>query len=128
MRERNTKKTLPDLIFSKFFVVFCLFIFIFIIFSLAKGTIKNYKVNSEIEQLKKEIVQLDKQNQEFGQLINYLNSDTFIEQEAKLKLGLKKEGENLVIIPEKELNVEKKAAMQEQNLSNPARWWSYFFK
>jgi cell division protein FtsB len=128
MRERNTKKTLPDLIFSKFFVVFCLFIFIFIIFSLAKGTIKNYKVNSEIEQLRKEIVQLDKQNQEFGQLINYLNSDTFIEQEAKLKLGLKKEGENLVIIPEKELNVEKKAAMQEQNLSNPARWWSYFFK
>jgi len=128
MRERNTKKTLPDLIFSKFFVVFCLFIFIFIIFSLAKGTIKKYKVNSEIEQLKKEIVQLDKQNQEFGQLINYLNSDTFIEQEAKLKLGLKKEGENLVIIPEKELNVEKKAAMQEQNLSNPAKWWSYFFK
>lgn len=127
MQERRKTHIFPDLIFSKFFMVFCFFLFFVILFSLAKGTIRNYKVNSEIELLEQEIGHLEKQNQEFGQLIEYLNSDIFIEQEAKLKMGLKKEGENLIVIPNKELSVDPEEEKEAENKANPEKWLEYFF-
>ena len=127
MQERRKKHIFPDLIFSKLFMVFCLFLFFLIIFSLAKGTIRSYKVNNEIELLEQEIGSLEKQNQEFGQLIKYLNSDIFIEQEAKLKMGLKKEGESLIVIPNKELVVNSEKTEEIENKENPEKWWEYFF-
>jgi cell division protein FtsB len=127
MQERRTKHIFPDLIFSKFFVVFCLFLFIFILFGLAKGTLKSHKVNAEVGQLQAEINRLESQNQDFEQLVKYLNTDTFIEQEAKLKLGLKKENENLVIIPDSEIPVKGNLAIKDENKTNPEKWWAYFF-
>lgn len=127
MQERRNKNIFPDLILSKFFLVFCLFILIIIGFGLANGTVKKYKVNSEIKDLQAEISRLEKQNQEFGQLVEYLNSDIFIEQEAKLKLGLKKEGENLVVIPQQSLPAQTEDQKNNEKSSNPVKWWSYFF-
>jgi cell division protein FtsB len=128
MQERRQKHIFPDLIFSKFFVVFCLFVFIFILFGLAKGTLKSHKVNAEVDQLQTEINRLEAQNQDFDQLVKYLNTDTFIEQEAKLKLGLKKANENLVIIPDSEIPVKGAVNSEDiENKSNPAKWWAYFF-
>jgi len=127
MRERR-KKILPDLIFSKFFLIFCIVLFLFILFNLAKGTIKNFKVDSEIKDLKNEVSNLERQNQEYSQLINYFKSENFIEQEAKLKLGLKKEGENLVVIPQNESGTSiENSSKDNDQLSNPRKWWIYFF-
>lgn len=127
MQERRTKHIFPDLIFSKFFVVFCLFLFLIILFGLAKGTIKSHKVSAEVQQLQQEINRLDSQNQDFEQLVKYLNTDTFIEQEAKLKLGLKKANENLVIIPDSEIPVNEINVNEDENKTNPTKWWAYFF-
>ena len=128
MFERRKKNVFPDLIFSKFFLVFCLFILIIILVGVANGTVKNYRVNSDVKGLQDEISRLEKQNQDFGQLVKYLNSDIFIEQEAKLKLGLKKEGENLVVIPDQALPDQSASQKEAKTLSNPAKWWVYFFK
>jgi cell division protein FtsB len=125
---RKIKKILPDLFFSKFFLVFCAFFLLAILVGLAKGTIKNYKMNSEIQDLQGEINRLDKQNQEFGQLIEYLKSESFIEQEGKLKLGLKKPGEQLVIIPQDNAIFNPEQNKDKIERANPVKWWSYFFK
>lgn len=124
---RNKKTILPDLIFSKFSLVLFVVLFLTVLFGLAKGTVKNYRINSEIMELQKDINQLENQNQEFTQLIEYLKTDSFIEQEAKLKLGYKKEGENLVIIPQQEIGEENEISTNYQTMSNPAKWWVYFF-
>jgi len=129
MRERRKNKLiLPDLIFSKFFLIFCVALFLAILFGLANGTIKNYKVDTEIQDLQTEIKSLEGQNQDFSQLINYLKSESFIEQEAKLKLGLKKPGENMVVIPQTETNSDSNGEEKNEQLTNPAKWWFYFFK
>jgi cell division protein FtsB len=129
MAERRSKRhILPDLIFSKFFLIFCVFLFVAVLFFLAKGTIKNHQVNTEVADLEADIIQLTKQNQEFEQLINYLKTDSYIEQEAKLKMGYKKPGENLVIIPQQEMKVAMQPEENINKLSNPAKWWFYFFK
>jgi cell division protein FtsB len=125
---RSSKSILPDLIFSKFFLIFFVIIFIAVLFGLAKGTVKNHLVNNEMSDLEKDIIQLEKENQEFAQLINYLKTDSFIEQEAKLKLGYKKEGENLIIIPNGEFNPEEVNNETKDKTSNPSKWWAYFFK
>ena len=128
MTRRDTKAILPDLIFSKFFLVFCVFLFLVILFGLAKGTIKNYKVDTEIENLQDEINNLERQNQELGQLIDYLKSDAFVEQEAKLKFGYKKSGETLVVIPNQEVQETADAIIPiPEELANPYKWWLYFF-
>jgi len=128
MWENKRKKSIfPDLLFSKFFLIFCVIAFLAVLFYLAKGTIRTYKVNTEIAELEQEIAHLENQNDGLAQLISYLKSDTFIEQEAKLKLGLKKPGENLVVIPQmgetQKIDTEKTSGEQ----TNPAKWWAYFF-
>jgi len=130
MIRSRQKNIFPNLIFSKFFVVFCLFLFIFILLGVAKGTIKSHKVNAEVAQLQAEIARLEAQNKDFEQLIKYLNTDTFIEQEAKLKLGLKKEDENLVIIPDSEipLDKDKEKIFENKSKTNPEKWWAYFLE
>ncbi|MBN1325731.1 septum formation initiator family protein [Candidatus Falkowbacteria bacterium] len=127
MWENKRKKSIfPDLLFSKFFLIFCVVIFLAVLFYLAKGTIRTYKINTEITDLEREISHLENQNEGLAQLINYLKSDTFIEQEAKLKLGLKKPGENLVVIPQiNEAQNNSDKIVEEQK--NPAKWWAYFF-
>lgn len=128
MQSRRKKAIFPDLLFSKFFLIFCFVIFLAVLFYLAEGTIKSNRVNSEINDLQGEIGHLEKQNQDLSQLIDYLKSDTFIEQEAKLKMGLKKPGENLVVMPQNENPEAQNTSLLEANKTNPSKWWSYFFK
>lgn len=125
---RNKGSILHDLIFSKFFLLFFVVLFMTVLFGLAKGTIKNYQVDSEVSQLERDIKNLEGQSQDFKQLIDYLQTDAFIEQEAKLKMGYKKPGENLVIIPEEKIPQVETAKNDLDELSNPAKWWSYFFE
>jgi cell division protein FtsL len=126
-QSRRKKSLFPNLLFSKFFLIFCIVIFLVALFYLAQGTIKSYKVNSEISDLQNEINHLEKQNQDLSQLIEYLKSDAFIEQEAKLKLGLKKPGENLVVIPGMNLGNPRADEAQNKEMINPIKWWTYFF-
>ncbi len=125
---RKIRKIFPDLFFSKFFLVFCVFLLLAILVGLAKGTVKNYRMNTEVQDLQNEINRLARQNQEFGQLIDYLKSESFIEQEGKLKLGLKKPGEQLVVIPQDKIILNTDQDKGNQAGSNPVKWWSYFFK
>ena len=127
-QNRRKKSLFPDLLFSKFFLIFCVVIFLVVLFYLAKGTVRSYKVNLEITDLENEINYLAKQNQDLGQLISYLKSDTFIEQEAKLKLGLKKPGENLVVMPQLDDAQTENNVSANKETTNSAKWWAYFFK
>jgi cell division protein FtsB len=125
---RNKKSyILKDFIFSKFFLAICIVIFLTIVFGLAKNTLRKNDVQNEITDLQDEIAQLEGQNKEFAQLVQFLNSDTFIEQEAKLKLGYKKPGEQLVVIPLEEVISNQQELGVAAQASNPSKWWYYFF-
>ena len=78
---------LQSLTKPNFFLFFLFVLFLAVLFGLAKGTIKSYQVDSEVLQLKGDISRLEDPNQDFKQLVNYLKTDSFIEQEAKLKMG-----------------------------------------
>ena len=116
-------------------------IIIFISVPLAKNVSKHYNINKEVVKLEEEIDRLKDKNGELDKMIDYLKSDQFIDEQAKLNLNYKKAGEKLVVIKDKEaeaakINTEAKniyniqglnKQIKEKEITNPKRWQYYFF-
>ncbi len=62
---------------------------------------KNYTFQQRVDELNQEIDQLALENEQLSYEITYLNTDTYLEQEARESLNLKKPGENVLIIPKR---------------------------
>lgn len=119
-------------------------VIILISFPLAKNISRRHKVNEEIKQLEREISEIENKNSDLESFIKYLESDQFAEEQARLKLGFKKEGEEVAVVKEGEGG--QRAGKENNDLknifsipglerseapktdSNPGRWWRYFFK
>lgn len=145
MINRNKKNLIYRLVASqKFLALLGLVVIILISFPLVKNVSRGYKVNQEIKELEKEITNLESKNSNFKDLISYLESDQFVEEQARLKLGLKKEGETVAVIKngllnktENNLEATSSSIFNIPGLSkvkpvapinNPQKWWKYFIK
>lgn len=135
------KKGLLKRLFSnqKFLAVLGLILIILISIPLAKNISRRHRINREIKELEAEINQMESQNTDLEKLIKYLESDQFAEEQARLNLGLKKEGEQVAIIKEPPSAATGTAANsydfpaqtaegQVPADSNPKKWQRYFFK
>lgn len=104
---------------------------IFMIQALAKEMIRKQKINQEIAEIQKEIDILERKNRELEALVEYLNSESFKELQARQNLGLQKEGETAVAvesIPESKQSDDFVFGKEDSlSKSNPEKWWIYFF-
>lgn len=104
---------------------------VLISFPLAKNVSKRYHLSKEIKELDKEIAEFESKNKDLKELITYLESEQFVEEKARLNLGLKKEGEKVAEI--KDDNFATTASLREGEqadlgiFSNLRQWWNYFF-
>lgn len=112
------------------FLVIILFIALLGIFiALGKESYRKYQIDKEISDLKKETESLKEKNQTLSNLLDYFNSGTSLEKEARLKLNLSKKGEKLIIIsPEEKVDSANKNTenTQEGQISNFKKWVGYF--
>lgn len=110
---------------SRFGTVILSLALVFVLVITAKLLMQKTEVEKEIEELKARSEEVNKQNQDLAQLINYLNTDTFKERQAREQLNLKKEGEYVVALPKgSELS---ETTDSEGQISNPRKWFNYFF-
>jgi len=94
------------------------------------------QVNQEIEKLKAEAEKIERENTSLSDKISYLESVDYQEKEARDKLSLQGQGENVVIIkpsPAKELvTINEEGDRSETKIvvvrSNIEKWWDHFFK
>ncbi|NLZ74292.1 septum formation initiator family protein [Candidatus Falkowbacteria bacterium] len=124
----------PDNFFYRFFssqrflaMVGLVFILL-IIFPLAKVYTQKRIVEKEINEVKEEIAVFEKTNQDLRQMIDYLQSDQSLEEQARLNLNMKKPGEQVVVI--ENLPIATTADEINKNTtseSNFKKWWNYFF-
>ncbi len=134
---KKRKSFFLQVINSKLFIVTGIAVLVFLGVSLSKEVIRRHQISERVKSLYEEIDQLDKSNTELSDLIDYLKSESYREREARLKLGLQKEGESVVILP-KNIN---ENAIENSNqitirdssspgteLNNIEKWWDYFFK
>jgi len=127
---------------QKFLALLGLIIIIFISFPFAKNTLKQYRINKEMNELKQEISDLQNKNVDLKNFVSYLESDQFAEEQARLNLGLKKPGEEEVVIKTSTgdtlTSTSSSATMfnitgydkakPEIEQSNPKKWLNYFLK
>lgn len=59
----------------------------------------NYVLGRQVDELRAQIATLEDQKQQLAYSIQYYNTDSFRDREARSKLGLQQPGENVVIIP-----------------------------
>lgn len=138
----NKKSFFYRLIFSKFFLILASLLLLFLVATLVKKMAQDYGIEREVEELKSEIAELERQSNEFTELVDYLNSEQFLEEEARMKLGFGKPGESVIVINNEEedeqerandtlqLNVYSKTLSQSKEAKqekNYVLWWNYFF-
>ena len=136
---RNKKSALSKILFnSKVFALSGIIIFFLIIIPLTKKVSQQYDINQEIKDLKSEITTLNNKHANLKEFISYLESDQFVEEQARLQFGLKKDGEEVVAIKidkinqtQEQQNFSFNILNKEQNnniINNPQRWVEYFFE
>ncbi len=125
------KKSFAGKIFSfKLFFLAGVFTAVFLGINLGEMYYKERQVQKEIDSLKNEIKSFEENNYNLSRLVELSKTDEWKEVEARKKLNMKKEGENMVIITVPD-NPDKKAIEAEmdknKNLPNYVKWWNYFF-
>jgi len=141
MRKRVGKHNFGKIFFHPIFISvigFCILVYITI--PIVRNAQKQKKLNNEIKELEKEVTRLDGNNTDLKKMINYLNSDQFVLEQARLNLNYKKENEEVVVIKDKadekeidsgkpvfNINEEKKENNFFKN-SNLYKWWHFFAK
>lgn len=116
-------------------------------FSFGREWVRNREIQSEIARLQGEAQSLQTRNLQIADLNTAFRTESFIEREARLKLGMKKPGENVVVIqgegsagvsvsnaadggaePSDDPRSLLAAADGALELANPSKWWQYFFR
>lgn len=126
---------LSRLLSSRTFLLINLFVLGFLVFSFGREFVRDYSIRQEIAGLEAEKARLESENSEMAALMSFLQTETYIEREARVKLGLAKPGEQVVILPEGqsgqpaegEADYAAAAAGDLFSIANPRKWWYYFF-
>jgi len=108
-----------------------LLIFVILLVSISKNFTRSREIKGDVSGLEEEVKRLEGRNQELGKLLDYFNTDAFVEEQARLKLGLQKPGESVIVIPEEEKKDGETPVgtkNKERVATNPQKWWDYFFK
>ncbi|MDP2631441.1 MAG: septum formation initiator family protein [Candidatus Uhrbacteria bacterium] len=118
----------------KLFVVLNVVILFFLILAFGREYVGNMQVEWEIASLEAEQTSLENEQLDTMNLINQLSSEYYLENEARIKHGLGREGETLVLIEDLEYVDEVPAGQDDfldtlapGGVGNPARWFYYFF-
>lgn len=118
---------------SKLFILVLILIVSFSGFNLFVQFSKSKTVENKVDELKRGIEETEKENINLAELVDYFKSDLFVEKEARIKLGFKKQGESVVIVEDTASDQKIKNLpqseffVQKEKKSNIKLWLEYFF-
>lgn len=99
-----------------------------LIINFSRDILRLLKTGDRVQQTQLRVEELEKENLELRGLKEYYQSEEFIEEQARNKLNLVREGETIVILPP---NVEELIGWKEeekpQEVPNWKKWWRLFF-
>ena len=113
---------------TKYFVLCLVIIFAFALVSLGRESYRYFQTSEEIRNLEKKINDLKKENDELSQIKETFNSEDFLEEEARRKLNMIKEGESVIIIANDNELTSDEPEIQTKKISNFKLWLKYFFE
>jgi cell division protein FtsB len=109
-----------------------LLVIVLLIVSLTRNITKTIDVQKRIEKKENEIQKLEDKNQELREELRILTSDEYTEKQLRNKLGLAKEGEYVIVLPDEEVlrNLIPEKEKEEETLPPPAweKWLNLFLE
>lgn len=112
---------------SRLFIVIATLAFLAVSAGVVNVAIRRAEIEREVQALRDDIKQSGQKNDELQRLIGYFSTPEFREREARLRLGLKKPGENVVVVPGLSDDNIMPASPEEATVPNWKRWYNYFF-
>lgn len=117
-------------------IVLCV-ILLFVGYQTALLVYKGYTTESDVRELQSRVTDLTTKRERLIALQGMLQSDFFAEREARLKLGLQKQGERVVVLPpaksdDSSTHTDSGTGSSNQDvirgeIKNATLWWNYFF-
>lgn len=136
MKKNKEQRKIGSWLSTRWFLGVVFIVFMLIGISLVKELFRSHQINNEIEQLEQQIASLEQNKQHYQEFVEYLKTDRYLEEQARLKLGLKSPGEHMLIIADekttnettKQLNSGILGSLDKEieYMSNPEKWLAYF--
>lgn len=96
-----------------------------VLVSVGREWYQNYTIQKEIRALEEEAARLEARRLELLGLTESFENGAFLEEQARIELGLQRPGETVVVVEEPQ------GAAGERTLrapGNPTLWWEYFVR
>lgn len=115
-------------------IVFILCLVSWAVYISSKQLARNERIENEVDILRQEADKIRRENETLSEKVHYFASNDFREQEAKEKLGMKKAGEEVVVIKSRKAEEQKQdtsvsmtPASYEESSPQYKKWWRLFF-
>lgn len=125
-RRRETSFLNRFLANPRTFAIIALVFLLLIFLPLAKNYSRKRLVEQEIAGIQKEIDDFEAKNKDLKEMIDYLQSDQSLEEQARLNMGLKRPGETVAVIKEDEAASALSVPVLVDHAPNWQKWWHYF--
>jgi len=122
--QKQTSKFL-SFFYSRWFIILSLVLIVLLLLSYNREMQRQKKINEKILELRNEALTLEQSNFKLARMLNYVQSEEFVELEARKNLNYKKPGEKVIVITENNNNED--GAKKAEQLSNWEKWMHYFF-
>lgn len=127
MIDRQSKSLWHSIYNSNIFIGILLAILVLSILKVGKELARRHQINKEIKYLNQQLADAQLNRDKLQDLISYLESDQYVEEQARSQLNLSKPGEKRVDLSLEPENLPNLADANDQR-SNLRKWFDYFFK
>lgn len=104
---------------------------VLVIVATVRESQRRRSIQREIRSIEDEIARIEQQRERLTDLVEHAGSSEFLEREARLRLGLQRPGETVLIVPDaatgSETAGEGSPEPGEAPPSNLRKWWQYIF-
>ena len=126
MREKETMKNGVNL--DLFYQGGALIVGILLSISLVRNILIISSANKKIQNLKNEISDIQIKNNSLKLQLQKVSKEEYLEQQARDKLGLVKEGETVVVLPDQEILRQFSPKIPEEEVTLPDPTWKKWMK
>ncbi|MDP3770795.1 MAG: septum formation initiator family protein [bacterium] len=105
-------------------------IVVLVVVAIVRETQRRRSIRQEIRAIEDEIARIEQQRERLTDLVEHAASPEFLEREARLRLGLQRPGETVLIVPESAAGsaaTGEASPAPEEPSSNLRKWWRYIF-
>lgn len=116
---RKTKKP------SRWGLFFLLALLLLLAIPTGRKYLERRVIKAELAEADKKIAEYEAKNRDLSKIVDYLQTPQAKEDLARDQLGMKKADEQVVVIRDE---VKEKNEELVENISNPRKWFNYFFR